>query len=237
MCAYVMMTTALGRVGAALKARRHVGSTHCSAHAIAAPFCRQARRWEPPAPGVSAHTGNSNPQVAGLLAHMELAGVALDPSALDSSAATISRRMEVLAERAAQLLGRPLNLASPQQLAAALYEQLALPLPASSGGFDAACLSCPSPCLLQSHKCMHVYQVSARTCIHRCAPRLPAHVRLAAAACATLPLPWRGVHTPPHPAAASAPAPQVHTPPRRTAPQMRPRCASSHTATRCPRWF
>ena len=121
-------------------------------------------------------------QVLGLLAHLELTGIACQPSALDGPATYIRGRMEVgtqglpgapagrhevethwqcigrrsmmaavsclawwwllrwwlavpsqkqqaLAQQAAEMAGKPVNLSSPKELAVVLYQDLGLPLP------------------------------------------------------------------------------------------------------------
>ena len=60
-------------------------------------------------------------QVAALLAEMEVAGLGFDPWLLLRAGEEAKAQMARLEARAAELAGRPLNLASPSQLANVLY--------------------------------------------------------------------------------------------------------------------
>ena len=65
-----------------------------------------------------------------LAARMEICGLAISPHLLTQHLKAIERRQAQLTEQAEQLMGRPLNLASAQQVSEALYLHLKLPPPA-----------------------------------------------------------------------------------------------------------
>ena len=63
-----------------------------------------------------------------VLARVERNGVRIDADALRAQSAELGRRMLALQERATALAGRSLNLDSPRQLGALLYDELKLPV-------------------------------------------------------------------------------------------------------------
>lgn len=70
------------------------------------------------------------PQVAVLLAKMEVAGVTFAPAVLSDHRATLAGRLAAIKGRATQLVGYDFNLSSSSQLAQVLYQDLRLAPPA-----------------------------------------------------------------------------------------------------------
>ncbi len=66
--------------------------------------------------------------LAGVLAEMEFRGVRVDPDILDRIAIPWKARMAELEEQAVELVGHEINLRSPKQKAAVLYDELHLPV-------------------------------------------------------------------------------------------------------------
>lgn len=75
------------------------------------------------------------PQVATVLAKMELVGVGVDPGHLLGHRAALQQRIAAITARAAELAGGPFNLASASQLSRVLYDVLKLPPPTGGGGW------------------------------------------------------------------------------------------------------
>ncbi|KAI8467833.1 MAG: hypothetical protein J3K34DRAFT_460173 [Monoraphidium minutum] len=93
---------------------------------------------------VSARAIRLEAKMAGVLARMELAGIACCPAVLADHRPAIVGRMAAIQARAEELVGRPFNLSSASQLAAVLYEELRLPLPTNTGGRGAAKTHAPT---------------------------------------------------------------------------------------------
>jgi DNA polymerase I len=64
--------------------------------------------------------------LASVLAEMELAGVLVDPKALEALGARMTIELSALEQKAREIVGHELNLASPKQLEAVLFDDLKL---------------------------------------------------------------------------------------------------------------
>jgi DNA polymerase-1 len=66
--------------------------------------------------------------LAGVLAKMQAAGIALDVAYLREMSEDLGKRIDALEKEIYEAAGEPFNLGSPQQMAVVLYERLGLPI-------------------------------------------------------------------------------------------------------------